>query len=371
MDCEQAGLFVSMLHDGESVPPEAAQHIMGCPACTHRLRDYAEIAAELRLLASAEGREVEDRIPLPSPPRIRGQWLYALTRGVSVPRFAVVLSVMVIIGLAVGLQLVRAQSRGPWFEYEVGDEDSGDAHWSVHALEGPGSGRLGGASLATDRTSDPDGKNKTENGCVLYTHEIRKDAVFMGLRAYSVNGWLDDIGRKSAIQKAPEREFWYKPPETLRIPVNGFGDLKLTGRISEERPIVSFTENPLFLKENEVALRGFVLVKEEELIPTLAAGSAMSASGNDPAVAFYAPKEGLFVLALHPFEGAIEGRSYWGQVQFNLDGADYKVLSVTPITGGSQPRSVWIRRYWISGGEDSPVMSGDLSHLLQEIKMKK
>lgn len=361
MDCEQAGPFVSTLHDGESVPPEAAQHIIDCPTCSHRLRDYAEIAAELRLLASAQSHPAEGRIQLPSPPRIRGRWLYALTRGVSVPRFAVVLTALLIVGLSVGLGL--AQNEGPWFQFDISSPDDTSSAGGVLRAGTGGQGNLNVSKLS--------GSDTQKASCLLRVLEIKSGSVRLEIRVGLFPLAATNQAIIASLKTAPPQEYWYVSGETLRIPVNGFGDLKLTGRISKERSLVGFKERPLVLEENEVALRGPVLVKEKQLVSTMPVDFGVTASGNDSAVAFYAPQEGLFVLALHPFEGAIEGRGYWGRLQFNLDGADYTVFSATPITGGSQPRSVWIHRYWISGGEDSPVFSGDLSHLLQDIRMKK
>ena len=56
MKCEEAAEFVSALCDGESIPPVAAEHIGACETCRGRMKEYAEIDAELRRLASLESR---------------------------------------------------------------------------------------------------------------------------------------------------------------------------------------------------------------------------------------------------------------------------------------------------------------------------
>jgi len=77
MECEGAKPFVSALHDGEAAPAEAVEHIKACRACRQRLRDYAEIAAELRLLAS-EAEESAAEPALRLSPRVRSRsWVRA------------------------------------------------------------------------------------------------------------------------------------------------------------------------------------------------------------------------------------------------------------------------------------------------------
>jgi|GEM_PF-5247447 len=393
MDCENAAPFVSTLHDGEIIPGAAAHHIASCPDCQQQMRDYTQMAAELRLLASMQ-REEELPMEIPGLSRTRERWLRVVMGRVPVPRFAVALSVLVILGLAVGLQLVRAQSRGPWFEYEVRVEEPGGANSGAHWLEGPGSGRLGGGPLSVDRTSDADGKNKTENGYILYTHEIRNDAVHMGIRVYSAQGWLDEIGRTSAIQNAPEREFWYKPGETLRIPIEGMGELALKGKVSDERPVLRGSEPPTELKPDEIAFRSpeLALVRNKQLLFQFEKGTKVgftncqsSPGGTLPygrsAASLYFPGVGVFVLALQPFEGAVEGHILGGQVAFTLHGDEYRLFSAAPIIVGLQPRSVWVYydpRYlpsrinpdFAAPSDDARLVisCGDVAHLFQSLR---
>jgi exosortase D (VPLPA-CTERM-specific) len=54
MKCEEAAEFVSALCDGESIPPVAAEHVGACEACRARLKEYGEIGAELRRVASLD-----------------------------------------------------------------------------------------------------------------------------------------------------------------------------------------------------------------------------------------------------------------------------------------------------------------------------
>ena len=52
MRCDEAEEFVSAVYDGETVPPQAAEHIAHCAACEELLKGYAEMGASLRAYGS-------------------------------------------------------------------------------------------------------------------------------------------------------------------------------------------------------------------------------------------------------------------------------------------------------------------------------
>jgi hypothetical protein len=54
MKCEEAAEFVSAIYNGERIPRSAAEHVGRCETCHCRLKEYVEIGAELRLVASLE-----------------------------------------------------------------------------------------------------------------------------------------------------------------------------------------------------------------------------------------------------------------------------------------------------------------------------
>ena len=57
MKCEEAAEFVSALCDGESISPEAAEHVGACETCQARLKEYGQIGMALRRVASLESPE--------------------------------------------------------------------------------------------------------------------------------------------------------------------------------------------------------------------------------------------------------------------------------------------------------------------------
>ena len=62
------------------------------------------------------------------------------------------------------------------------------------------------------------------------------------------------------------------------------------------------------------------------------------------AVGICVPPLGAFVFALKPLEGAIPGVAEFGEARFKMDGYEYMLFSTTPITGGQQPREIWVYR---------------------------
>ena len=254
-------------------------------------------------------------------------------------------------------------------------------------LEGPGSGRSNGAGMTFTRTWD--GNNKDEIGYVLYTHEIHSNAVHMGIRVYSAKQWLDSESRKTAIRNAPEREFWYKPGETTQIPIEGMGQIILKGNVTDERPILRTQEAPHELSSNQIMLSFPALVRNNQLLFQLGRGNRVgyincSASGHNAksAVSVYFPEIGVFVLAVRPFDGAVEGRSYGSQAGFTLHGEEYRIYSATPITTntGQPSRPIWVcydphyrpslanPDYVTKSEDDRLVIScGDVENLLKDL----
>lgn len=116
MDCVTAEPFVSMLYDGEEAPEEAVQHITACTVCRARLREYAAMASEIRVLAAAEAQNLQPMVaPADLPSRRR--WRFTLGSPVRVPRFALVMGIAIIAGLSVALGYVEKKQRRQdlWF----------------------------------------------------------------------------------------------------------------------------------------------------------------------------------------------------------------------------------------------------------------
>ena len=110
MNCEEVGPFVSELYDHQLIPRHAAEHILSCAACRARLSGYAEIGAELRLLASQTLSASEVPMPRLPPQRAsRWGWRQRLTRPLPIPRYAAVFTIAFFLALCAALGLVETQ----------------------------------------------------------------------------------------------------------------------------------------------------------------------------------------------------------------------------------------------------------------------
>lgn len=345
MKCQEAQVFVSSLYDREPVPEEAAAHIGSCAMCRDRLRKYAEMGAELRLLASAEATTVPS-LPVCLPPR-RRQWTHGLTVRVLVPRFAIGLALIAILGLSVGLGLVRGQRSGPWFQYEV---------------SGPEWQGTGGSVLQSGESGSGEFSSSADLRMTFYevkVLDVRNDSARIEIRARRFNTESDAHARRLIVEpdghratvtsrrdinrilaSATPQRFDYTPGKKLQIPVDGGGTLVLTGKVYRLRP--SFWAYPVNPEPNEIVLTNPAMVRGQEFLGNI--GGSASAAGGNSAIGACVPPVGAFVFALKPFPGAIRGVAEFGQARFTMDGQDYTLFSATPITGGQQPRDIWVYR---------------------------
>ncbi|MDE3179726.1 MAG: hypothetical protein KGM47_08705 [Acidobacteriota bacterium] len=341
MNCHEAQPFVSTLHDGQSVPREAAEHIRSCSACHAQLEDYARMDVELRLLASSAPEEASTQML--HLPQLRRRWVPALTARVLVPRFALGAGVFAILSLSVGLGWMRAQSRGPWFQFDVSDAAE---KARVGCLTQAGDDCEGSVTTGTDQ----------KIGIRVKALDVRKDLVRLIVKArvfepvpgneevktkHQAGGLSQEVVDRMFANTTPQ-EFDYVPGQTLEIPVEGGGKVLLSGEVFKLRPSFPTQWYPLTLQPNEIALSKAALVRGNQFLGEIE-GSG-SARGENSAIGICVPPVGAFVFGLKPFEGAVEGVAEFGEVRFNLDGDQYTLFSATPITGGQQPREIWVYR---------------------------
>jgi hypothetical protein len=117
---------------------------------------------------------------------------------------------------------------------------------------------------------------------------------------------------------------------------------------------------------DEVRINRPVLFRDGKLVAEVTASASSHAENS--AVAILIPKEGRYFLMLNPTEGAVPGETYFGQVRFQLEGKNYLLASATAITGGSQPRKIWVYHdQFIPEDISIPtVAAGDVSTLLRK-----
>lgn len=359
MNCDEVRPFVSALHDGESVPREAAEHMRGCLACRARLEDYARMDIEMRLLASSASEEAPTEMP--HLPQLRRRWVHTLTTRVLVPRFALAVGLFTILGLSVGLGWMRAQSGGPWFQFNISDAENRS---KVGCLTQAGDDWTGGF-VTTDAHQ--------KIGIRVKALDVQKDLVRLSVKARVWEPGSGSDEAKEVIDRffanITPREFDYVPGQTLKIPVEGGGKVLLSGQVFKLRPSFSAQWYPLTLPPNEIALSKGALARGNEFLGEIGGGGAARAKNS--ALGVCVPPLGAFVFALKPFEGAVQGVAEFGEVHFNIDGDKYTLFSATPITGGKQPREIWVYRSqncppsWKSSPKRPTFIgSGDISNIL-------
>jgi hypothetical protein len=333
MNCQEARPFVSALNDGETVPKEAAEHIRGCAGCRERLQDYAQMGVELRLAASTEPEGALAPLAL-FPDKLR-RWTRRLSGRVLVPRFAVGLALLCIAGLSLGLGLAHRQGSGPWFQFEVSSSPGDGNIGSVGGLLQAGEPASGGFLPGTD------GK---KIAFLVSAVEVRNDLVRLQIRERAFVPQAG--GPKSAFQALTDtrpRTYEYVPGQKLAVPTNGAGTVVLTGKVYPIRPSIWLMGGQSVLPgPDELVIANSALIRDNTLLGKM--GGSASASSDNPAVGICVPPEGAFVFALKPFTGSEQAVAEYGQVRFEMDGHHYTLFSSLPVTGGTQPRNIWVYR---------------------------
>lgn len=339
MECPEAQPFVSALYDGEPVAEEAAEHIRGCASCRQELHDYAAMGAELRL---AESRHA---VSLPAPAWLASStprpWFLAaraLTARVAVPWFAVGLCAVVIVALSVGIKLVRAQSPALWFQFQLYPADI------LH----PGSfpPRVVKAGFREPRSwfwitqNTGASRSVSKVGSIVSVVDVQSGHVRIAVRARHYEEDPSPKLLERELGNLKGYEYVYVPGQTLQIPIEGGGVLLLSGQVSEQQPKLAWGF-PLEPAANQMILTHFVLIRDRQVLD-LPWGASASFEERDKGISLYVPGQGLFTFALQPFDGAVKGEASWGETQFTIDGHHFYLFNGSPMTGGDQPRDIWV-----------------------------
>ena len=347
MDCPEVAPFVSALFDGEQVPRECAEHIDGCAGCRERLRAYAAIGAELRLMASRSSvapkpsQVVLDRIAAPG---LRGRLGFLKTR-VLVPRFAVMTAVVAFVALSIGLVAVQAQSQSHplWFAFELLPQgaQASDGHFRANRVAQAGFDDLFvdmGPVWGADHKMAP-GQFQSVGSHVAVT-SIKDGRVELAIRSrrYPMN----DPAVFEAMKPLADlkgHSYTYTPGQALEIPVEGGGTLVLRGAISDTQPRISMGL-PVDPAPGQIVLNQPTVIRDREVVANEVGGGTIAEDG---LAAFVSTKEmGRLTIALQPFAGAVRAEANWGRIAFTSNGHTYQVLTVSPICGGEQPHAVWV-----------------------------
>ena len=339
MECLETQPFVSDLHDGWQVPAAAADHIRGCAACRRQLHDYATIGAEMRLAAS----RTADDLPMPawlasSAPRRRFLPARALTARILVPRYGIGLAAAVILALAIGLNHMRAQTPALWFQFRIYPADVPSAE--IRQPFVIKSGERGPLTSLWSLPSAGAPPSVSGAGVRVSVLDIQSGRVRIAVRARHYPEPPSPESVKHDIGDLSGHEYDYVPGQTMTIPVEGGGSFLLSGQVSVQQPKLAWNL-PLEPGANQLILRNFALIRDQQVLSPVTGWCAITEQ-HDSGISLYLPGEGLFTFALKPFPRAVKGEANWSQANFKIDGHHYYVLSAAQITGGDQPRDLWV-----------------------------
>ncbi|HEX4807636.1 MAG TPA: hypothetical protein VH325_01825 [Bryobacteraceae bacterium] len=339
MNCDEAQSHVSAIYDGEQAPEDAAQHVESCPICRERLRLYAQIGAETRLLAS--------RIPATTfvPHELlekvrskrRGRLDFFTTR-VRVPRFAlIVLALILLTALPAGWTFLRAQNRPLWFQFELEPGDSTERPPTYVAQPGY-KNRMGWMFTRSGSTAS---SLPSLFGARITVGAVEPNGVQVDIKAHNFGtGHFFPGQRLEELAKIPEQTFHYVPGKALQIPVDGGGTLILRGSVVDHRPKIAWG-HPLEPDPGELILSSPILIQGKRVLFDMA-GATTSVYRDAEAARLNSPGEGLFIIGLRQFPGAVKAKANWGRLTFELNSKQYTLVAGSPICGGDQPHDVWV-----------------------------
>ncbi len=224
MKCEEAGEFVSAICDGESIPVSAAEHVDLCEICRCRLKEYAEIGAELRLVASLKSSEEPEVHHWRKEQRVKRNWWRRGWETMRIPRLAFAFLLLAVVGLSSNLLIgrVRAHTHGKVLMLTAKPAEGHTLLCGLHLGDNVQfckfvqmEGAAGGLGVYKFRIISDDGEN-VQLG-------IRSE------RAYSKVS-NDDIDGLS------ETPYWFRAGETLRVNVPGAGEMAINGELWDHYP---------------------------------------------------------------------------------------------------------------------------------------
>lgn len=336
VNCQEAQEFISALYDGERVPAEFADHVDACPNCRKRLRTYSHMGAELRLLASR--MPVAPVLPsalLGNRSSRRSRFLYA-KGAILVPRFAVAIVAGLFLVLTASFMRLHAQQSRPlWFQFALDPQNP-------HAPEKSFQPQHAVQAGYDDDWVWGNGPNNVV-GTHIAIYGIKGDSVQLGVRSRRYHATnADQLDVKNQLRDLSGHAFTYYPGKPLEIPIEGGGTLLLRGQVVDHQPKLLMFGLPLEPDPDQLILSSPVLISGTAVLFNLKGASAI-ANGMDQEAILYVPGTGLLRFTLEPVPGAIEGLASWGNLEFKLNGQSYSLLTASPISGGDQPRTIWIK----------------------------
>lgn len=370
MKCEQAAELISALCDGETIPPEAAEHIGVCETCRARLNAYAAIGAELRRAVSLEPPVVLKPGPWVMEQKSLGMnWWKKGKATMKIPRLAFASMLALIVSLSGSLFLVRARSgsaAGPVLVLTYRILPNGVNVRCVVTTDANSA-----ANRCTDANSGPWGT------LTLSFRFISRegDRSQLGLRTnYETQIHQPGPGNTEDVLKdVPEQTLWVEPREKQRILVSGLGEIELSAEFLDHMPTIRLgPDETLDPRKNEFRILSPVFVRGKEVLFNLGGSDSIDDRDPDETLMIYLPGEGRYLVSTVPFDGSVEGSVAPGQIKFSLEGQEYLLLTAAPAT---RSEHVWVKHdpqyklseHLLGASDGQPMfMVRSLNKLLQQ-----
>ncbi|MFZ0631988.1 MAG: hypothetical protein WAM56_11915, partial [Acidobacteriaceae bacterium] len=302
MTCKEAAEFVSALLDGEIIPPDAAMHIGACEDCNVLLRDYAEMGAELRRVASIEITQPTPSLQLePKARQPRTFWRKG-RETMKIPKFAFALLILAVVVLASSLTVIGVAAHSSGNVLVLNVELSGQDHPSTGVFD---TTRRGPQSWTIIRRM-----NQRLAGFQFELLARSGDRVELGFRskANPLSAAGHDRMGVAEVRSQPQSQYWFEPGKTLQIEMQDVGTLAVTGEWMDHTPV--FYHNPALMGETmdpnaeELRIVSPLLLRDKQEIGEISDSAKATAPGD--VIQVYIPPHGRYLLSLEPMKGAVE-----------------------------------------------------------------
>ena len=339
MNCNDAAEFVSALCDGETVPRSAAEHIGTCEMCQMQMKDYLEIGAELRRIASVQSAEQAPPLIFEERQAWSMNWWQKGWGTMRIPRlvFAALLAVVAVLGSSLAV---------------VGAHVHAHAQDTVVLLKSAPPGISSPSEPSLCALSTIDQKNdfcgyvgKVNAGWIVYGVRVLSsdgDRVELGVRSRFVPKEEPGSANSGIIDSLPEATYLFDLGKNLEVNVPGAGKITFSGEWTDHIPAnVAGTSGEVDPGPGEARINSPLLLLDKKVVGDMEGASTYVNKTGD-AVTIYYPGQGLFQFSPTQLPGAVPGRVQLNRITFESVGKSYTLVTGAPITREAQ---LWVAHY--------------------------
>jgi hypothetical protein len=330
MECGEVKEYVSALHDRETVPPYAAEHMARCADCQELLKRYAEMGAKLH---SYGNLLIEEPVPDRTWLKTGGNKFTVWEKGLQmmrIPRiaFACLVLLLVILSSRLALVEVRAHENGSVLLLKLTPAQGDSLSCNLSMSDTDHNSCWGLAQI------DPAKANLIYN-----VKALRKDGSRVLLSIRSKVTPLGPASDGPGVENSmPEIQSWFTPGEALSVPGTGDLNVVLTGQWADHIPVTLGSDQLLDPGPNEIRLSAPLLLKNNKVVGDMAYASAVAGRPDEGAFLLI-PGEGRFLLLPMPVAGAVPAKVQLNRISFESDGQSYVIVTGMPV---SRREKIWV-----------------------------